>query len=212
MSKTTEKITEKGTAKKGREEVSKHATKQITKLATEKGAEDFITQAMSEITERATKKGKKPKTRKLVKLKKLRRGRHEERDPRYNQFDIEYTINEVVEEKTGKVIKQEESEKTLVKPELHGLNPEFLSKAPPRDWKEQIWDFLPKFEYWGYLLQDSIDKFNEKNPTRYRAVEYLVRHAQSDHNSWKTRFIALNKKEKWTEVTSILSHRCQGGS
>lgn len=195
MSKPNEKGTKNG-PKKGAEEI----TKQTTKKGTKKGAEEIARQATKAITRLATGKGK---TKKTVKLETLPTRHEKEYNKRYNQFEIEYTITQIVDKNTGEV-SNKESESTLVHPYLLGLNPEVLSKHPPAGWiekKEKIWNFLPKFQYWGHLLQHSIEQFNIKYPERYRTLRYVLRHAQADHNAWKTGLKKQGRLEEWTTVT-----------
>lgn len=216
----TEEIKEPAT-KKGTKFATKHATKLATKkgttlatrLATKNGTEEVAKQLTKNITKGARKLGTKT-DRKTVKLRRgptcPDEGDYKLFNKRYNEFEIEYTITEKVEENTGKVVKQE-SERTLVHPYLLGLNPEVLSRHPPAGWiqkKEKIWNFLPKFQYWGHMLQHSIEEFNKKYTTRYRTLRYVLRHAQADHNAWKTGFKNQGQPEEWKRVTSIPSHHC----
>lgn len=214
MPKAAENVARKGTEKgteKGTKQATKKGTTLATRLATDKGMEEVAKQVTKNLTKLARELGTKTDT-KTVKLKKGPQcpdeGDFKLFNKRYNQFEIEYTITENVDENTGKVVKQE-SERTLVHPYLLGLNPEVLSRHPPGGWiqkKEKIWNFLPKFQYWGHLLQHSIEQFNKKYTDRYRTLRYVLRHAQADHNAWKTGFRNQGQLEKWKRVTSILSH------
>lgn len=51
----------------------------------------------------------------------------------------------------------------------------------------QIRELQLKFPYWGHLIQNSIEMFNEKNFQRgiCRKLVYHIRHGEGDHNKWK---------------------------
>lgn len=122
----------------------------------------------------------------------------------YNKFSIQFTVTKTRIDSEN--VKTKESDRTLLKPELLGLNPVWLHtrRAPvdqvtTEDQKVALRKLHLKFPYWGHLIYNSIKKFNASSPHRCRKFVYDLRHGEADHNAWKKVFGKIDPL-LWTEV------------
>ena len=131
----------------------------------------------------------------------------------YNRFKIEYTITKC-RDATG-AVKTKASERALDRQSAQclGLNVELLRNPPAieaasekqrKEEEKEIRQLHIAFPYWGQLIYQSIQKFNENNldTGKCRKLVYDLRHGEADHNAWKKLFNGIDPC-LWKEVSKI---------